>query len=697
MPVKWATLYPSVKLLAPTKKMMDAKNRQRLLSLIAYGDYDAIVIPQSFVDRIPDDEQRVNAYIKEQADELRRVLDELDGYENESLKKELESALAKLEDELGEGKKKRKGGTVKNQAKRQLGVAKRIQRQADRRIDSVLTFEQLGVDALLVDEAHAYKKLGFFTKLSRIKGIDTGRSKRAFGMYLKAQFVQERSGGNNVIFATGTPITNTMAEVWTMMKFISPDVLAKYSITSFDEFAATFGSIEPSLEFTTAGSFKVVQRFKSYLNAPELLTAFRAKTHVVLTEDIPEFKDGNTIPQLKGNDFTKLTIPQSEGLTSVMEAIKKELTEWEKLRPREKKEKSHVPLVLFSRAKQAAIDLRLLNPDFEDDAGSKTNQVVREVKRIYDATKPYRGTQLVFSDMFQSPESMGLPRFNLYQDIRQKLVALGIPEREIAVIHDYEGQRREQLFEQLNKGEVRVLLGSTERMGVGVNVQERLAALHHVDAPPRPMDFEQRNGRILRQGNIFAVLGIPVEVLTYGVEKTLDATAYQRLAIKQKFINQLMKGENLDREVGDSADEDSPTDMTFDQMMSTLSGSRHAMLHVQKSFELRKLETAERNHRRRQVEINRAIKGDEEYIENTKEDIRHIKKALQQAERYFADGKVRELTINGKAYSENLSSAIDEALKAYLRATQRARADEQQPLLRRNPGFSRIPPGKCPC
>ena len=665
-------LYPSAKILAPTKKMMNAKNRQRLFSLIAYGDYDAIIIPQSFVDMIPDNEDRVRGYIQEQIAELQRVLVELEDGENDSLQKELQDALEKLEEELdsvGEPKiKKKKGSKVKDQAKRQLGVTKRVLSQADRRTDNVLTFEQMGIDALLVDEAHAYKKLGFFTKMSRIKGIDTGRSKRAFGMYLKTQFVQERSGGNNVIFATGTPITNTMAELWTMMKFISPDVLKRYSITSFDEFASTFGSVEPSLEFTSTGSFKIVERFKSYINAPELLTAFRIKTHVVLTEDIPEFKEGNTIPKLKNNEFTKVIIPQSEGLEATMAKLKQDLEEWENLKPREKRKKRHVPLVIFNQAKQAAIDLRLLDLSNEDDAGSKTNRVVKEVKRIYDASTKYKGTQLVFSDMFQSPDGKGSRRFNLYENIREKLISLGIPEKEIAIIHDYEDEKRELLFKQLNSGDVRILLGSTERMGVGVNVQERLAALHHIDAPPRPMDFEQRNGRIQRQGNIHALMGIPIEVVTYGVEKTLDATAYQRLAIKQKFINQMMKGENLDREMEDGADEDSPTDMTFDQMMSTLSGSQYAVLHVQKSFELKKLETAERNFRRRQVELNKTIKQDEETIISSEKALSRANRAMELIKEYFPDEKISSVTIKGVTYDEKIYTAVDEAIDRYIQA-----------------------------
>jgi N12 class adenine-specific DNA methylase len=656
-------LYPAANILAPTKKMMDAKNRQRLFSLIAYGDFDAIIIPQSFVDKIPDSVERQRAYIREQMDELEWVLLGLDEDDHHGLSGELRKTLQTLKEELDNIDKPK----VKDIAKRQLNLTKRLHQQSDRRTDQVLTFEQMGIDALLVDEAHAYKKLGFFTKMNRIKGIDTGRSKRAFGMYMKTRFIQERTGGKNVIFATGTPITNTMAEVWTMMKYLSPDILDSYKINSFDEFAATFGNVEPSLEFTATGSFKIVERFKSYINAPELLTAFRAKTDVVLTEDIPEFKDNPTIPQLKNGEYTKVVIPQSAGLEAVMDELRGELEAWELLSGKEKRAQRHVPLVVFNKAKQAAIDLRLLHPANADDAESKTNRVVREVKRIYDETLSFRGTQLIFSDMYQSPENLPGNRFNLYEDMKAKLIRAGIAPQEIAIIHHYEGAKRDELFEQVNKGAIRVVLGSTERMGVGVNLQERLAALHHMDAPPRPMDFEQRNGRILRQGNLLPTLGVPVEILTYGVEKTLDATAYQRLAIKQKFINQMMKGENLGREIADHAEEDSPSDMTFDQMMSTLSGSQYAVLHVQKSYELKKLETAERNFRRRQIEINQQLKDETNniiYRKNVRQKLHEVNQALAG---YFPTGKITAVTVNGQTHTEKMGEALDHSLRPYIK------------------------------
>lgn len=657
-------LYPTAKILSPTKSQMDVKNRTRLLNLITYGDYDAIIIPQSFISMIPDNPDRQKAYIKERIDELENVLSEVDPEDEKSLYTQLTTQLQEFKESLEDlntgNDKEGKVKTVKSKAKKQLGIIKQISRQADRKVDNIRTFEQLGVDALFVDEAHAYKKLGLVTKLDNVKGIDKGGSKRAFSMYMKVRYIQEVTGGKNVIFATGTPITNTMAELYTVLRFIAPDILQKYNIERFDEFASTFGAIEPSLEFTAAGSFKIVDRFKSYVNTPELLKAFRAKTDVVLTEDIKEFKAKNTIPKLKDGQFTQVIIKQSEGLKNIMNELRKELEEWENLTGKEKRKKRHIPLVVFNKAKQAAIDLRLLNPDFADDPGSKTNRVVSEIVRIYNATSAYKGTQLVFSDIYQSPDTGSkFNRFNLYEDIKQKLIVKGIPENEIAIFNHYKDSQRELLLEQINKGEKRIAIGG-QPMSTGLNVQEILAALHHMDAPPRPIDFEQRNGRILRQGNMHAEMNIPVEILTYGVERTLDATAYQRLLIKQNFINQMMKGENLGREVEDLAAEDDACDLNFNQMMATLSGSQYAMLHQQRCFELKKLEMMQKSFERRQIELNKELKNAHEFTIYYERKIENIKENQSVANQYFPDNKITSIKIEGKVYYQKLSEVLNQ-------------------------------------
>ena len=382
---------------------------------------------------------------------------------------------------------------------------------------------------------------------------------------MKVSYVQEKNGGRNVILATGTPITNTMAEVWTMMRFVAPEILQDYGIRTFDEFAATFGQVEPSLEQNSTGGFKIADRFKSYVNVPELVKAFRSHADVVLTTDVEEFKESKNIPKLKDGRMTNHVIQKSDKLQDVMDVLIAALKEDEKKSGKEKT--PGLPLVVFSKAKQAAIDLRLINPEYADDPDSKTNRVVSEVMRIYKESTPDKGIQMIFCDSYQSPASApaidlfdydpSVPQFNLYRDIKNKLIKAGIPKEEIVIVSEItNADRKKAVFEKARAGAVRVLIGSTEKMGVGVNVQERMIALHHMDAPIRPMDFEQRNGRILRQGNMFAAMDKPVEVLTYGVEGTLDATAYERLRIKQDFINQMMKGDVSGRVMEESDDED---------------------------------------------------------------------------------------------------------------------------------------------
>lgn len=674
-------LYPSANILKPSAKEMDGKNRQRLFNKIAYGDWDAVIIPQSFLDFIPDDEERERSYLQEQIDELNDALGDVSDRGAES---QLKTEIKKLEERIDEiGNPKKKGGRkVKDVAKTNLSTTKKFLKQVDRRKDDVLNFENMGVDALFLDEAHAYKKLGFFTKMGNVKGIDTGRSKRALGAYMKIQWIQEKNKGRNVILATGTPITNTMAEVYTMMKFTSPDIISKYNIKSFDEFATTFGTVEPSLEFTAMGNFKVVKRFKSFINVPELLTAFRAKTDVLLTEDVPEFKVNNSIPKLKmqknedGTEkpgYTTIILKQTNELKAVMAQFKEILVRFSEMSGNEKRKNRHIPLVVFNRAKQAAIDLRLVDPNASDDPGSKTNAVIKEVVRLYKQSNDYQGTQFIFSDNYQSPDpggeflddekkvpnpAYGKGRFNLYRDIKSKLIAQGIPEDQIQIVNDFEGDKKQFLFDSVKKGDVRVVLGSTEKMGVGVNAQDKMVGLHHIDAPPRPMDFEQRNGRILRQGNTHAAMEIPVEILTYGVEKTLDATAYQRLAIKQHFINQMMKGNITERSMADVVDEDDPSDYSHGQMMATLSGSQYALIFQIKKMEAQKLRTSKKNHERMVIEYSSIIKSNISRIEALNKNSAEGLIAVENANKIFPTGKMTEITFLDKTYKEKFTEPL---------------------------------------
>lgn len=662
-------LYPGANVLAPGKDERSADNRKRLFNLIATGDFDAIIIPQSFMQFIPDDEGRKKKLIQQKIEEYERVIE---ATENDSLRRRLEKEVADLQNQF-EGVEKPKKRSVKDRAKAENRIKTKMERQLDRRTDDVLTFEQMGIDALFIDEAHNYKKIGFVSKMSNVKGIDTTASQRANSLLLKAKWVQEKNNGRNVILATGTPITNTMAEVWTMMNFVAPDILEAYNIQTFDEFATTFGTVEPSLEFTATGNFKIADRFKSYVNVPELVKAFRSHADVVLTEDVEEFQESSSIPKLRDGAMTNIVIDKNEDLEDVMQILISELERFSKMSGKEKRRMSALPLVVFTKAKQAAIDLRLLNPSFADNPNSKTNQVVSNVVKLYNESNADKGAQLIFCDSYQSPGEQpkmdlfdydpNTPRFNLYEDIKQKLIDQGIPAKEIAIINNYDGERRKGLFEKVRSGDVRILLGSTEKMGVGVNVQDRLYGLHHIDAPVRPMDFEQRNGRILRQGNNYALWGKPVNVVTYGVQGTLDATAYDRLRIKQNFINQMMKG-NVSGRIMEEQDDEDPSGMTFNQMAATLSGDKTAQLLFVAENLLKKLRNLKRSDANSKSGMAESIEYARNRIIHDKGQKKVYERAYKTISEYFPDG-VESVTVDGETYTEKFGPALEPVIASY--------------------------------
>lgn len=664
-------LYPGANILVPDENERSAKHRKRLFNLIATGDFDAIIVPQSFLAFIPDDPGRKKALIEQRVEEIMQAAEQLDDRRMaDRLRREAKALSESIS--VDESTAPTRKTNVKKQAKKEESALARETRKLDRRTDDVLTFEQMGVDALFIDEAHNFKKIGFTTKMQNVKGIDTGYSERANSLLLKASYVQERNGGRNVILATGTPITNTMAEVWTMMRFVAPEILEDYGIKTFDEFAATFGQVEPSLEQNSTGGFKISDRFKSYVNVPELVKAFRSHADVVLTSDVPEFKKKNSLPRLKDDKMTNHVIHKSDALEDVMNVLVEALKADEQKTGKEKT--PGLPLVVFSKAKQAAIDLRLINPSYPDDPNSKTNKVVSEVLRVYKESAEQKGIQMVFCDSYQSPEKEpaidlfdfdpSVPRFNLYRDIKEKLIAGGIPKDEIVIVNEItSAERKKAVFEKARQGEVRVLIGGTEKMGVGVNVQDRMVALHHMDAPIRPMDFEQRNGRILRQGNMYASLDKPVEILTYGVEGTLDATAYDRLRIKQNFINQMMKGDVSGRVMEDNADDD-PSGKTFSQMAAELSGDKTLQLLFVAENKLKKLAGLKRSHEIKKQYDREEIPLTEKTISIRESYLEKMERLAERAAKQFPNG-IERISLNGQTFTDKLSKVLSEGVGMY--------------------------------
>lgn len=534
-------LYPQAKILVPGEKDFSRENRQKMLARIATGDYDAIILTHDNLNGIPDDPVRERNYIHE------RIASLVD-------------AICRTV-EAGD----RDSPTVKQLRKSKDALEKRLLELQDRKTDNNLTFEQLGIDGLIVDEAHMYKKLEFETQMDHIKGLDKGASQRSSSLVMKARYIQEKTGGRNVVLGTGTPITNTVAEIWTMMRYVRPDLLVDYRVQNFDGFATAFTEPVTQLEQTDTGQFRHVTRLAKFTNLPELQTLFRSAADVVDRDllHIPQ-------PALEGGAPRTITMPQTEQVQHYMQYLIRRYEAWNAMTGREKRENSSEPLVINGLARKAALDMRLINPQFLDDSGSKLNRVVQEVFTRWQAGNVTKAVQVLFADSYQSTGSEIIPgqfddegkparraipddkRFNVFRDIKQKLVAMGVPEEQIEDIHDHDSDRRKMLlFERVNKGEVRVIMGGTEKLGTGVNIQAKLKTLHHIDAPWRPSDMEQREGRILRQGNENPT----VEILRYGVDRSFDANAYQRLDTKERFIKSIMNGTNTDREAEDAGAE----------------------------------------------------------------------------------------------------------------------------------------------
>lgn len=646
-------LYPNAKILTLEDNDRNAEGRKNFYAKIKYNDWDMIVVPQSTFEFIPDSDERQMQFVQDKIDEKMLVLEQMreaDSSGRDPITRRAEKELADLQAEmaaLSEGiSKKRTANNEKKKAVAKQNAAVKAQEMLDRRTDDVEDFDDMGIDALLIDEAHEYKHLGFATAMQRgVKGVDPSYSKKSQGVYLKTQAVLEKNNGRNVIFATGTPISNTAAEIWTFMRYLMPkDTMKEYGIYYFDDFVRNFGNIQQMPEFNTSGKFKEVNRFAGYVNLPELVRIWSGVADTVLTKDQTELV--KKIPEMEGGKAQDIYLPQTRALRSVMKYVREELERFDQMSGKEKKENSSIPLTMYGIAQGAAVDARLVEMDAEDDPRSKTNEAVRQTLRSLKETDDYKGTVAIFADHYQNKRS----GFNLYEDIKQKLIAQGVPESEVVVMKPgMTIKKKLEIFDKVNRGEVRVVLGSTATLGTGVNIQERLHTLIHLDAPNRPMDYTQRNGRILRQGNLHKQWGKPVRVLRFGVEDSLDVTAYQRLKTKGAIADSVMEGDRLMQDSMNNRVLEEEEDV-FGDTVAQLSGSEYAMLKNNAEKNVRKYES-----RRKQWE------ADQTYIHNAKPKLEgQIKAAEQRAEeanahllavqKAFPDGKFTEITVGKQKF-----------------------------------------------
>ena len=657
-------LYPNAKVLALTEKDRDAEGRRAFYASIKYNDWDLIIIPQSTLNMIPDSPERELQFIQEKIDEKKHVIEaamqsDMDSREIQRLKKELD----KLEEEYGDtyldsdpenggsrGKKKKKD--TKREAASLDKAETKAKEQLDRQTDDVQYFDDLGVDALLVDEAHEYKHLGFQTSIGRgIKGVDPSYSKKCAGLYNKTRSVYDKAGWKNVVFATGTPISNTAAEIWTFMKYLMPaDMMRANDIYYFDDFVHNFGSISQSLEFATSGKFKENTRFAAYVNKPELIRIWSQVADTVLTKDAKSVQD--KLPQKEGGKDQDIFLPQSPSLVSIMTAVRAELERFENMTGQEKKENSSIPLTMYGIAKRAAIDPRLVNPDAPDEPMSKTNSAVKEIVKDLKATESYKGTVAVFCDnqnrLGYNGEGKKVVEFNIYDDMKQKLIAQGVPENQIAIIKSGMSiTAKQKVFDAVNAGTIRVVLGSTQTLGTGVNMQERLHLLIHMDAPDRPMDYTQRNGRIERQGNLHKEWGKTIRIVRFGVEDSLDVTAYQRLKTKSGFIDSIMDGKAAlaNNQVDRTVEEEE--EGLFDNPVAVLSGSQYALKKNQAERELRKYQGKKSQWEADQTYVTNQLRRNKYNVEDAEAGIKNEEKELAHIHSLFPDGKVKTITVEG--------------------------------------------------
>ena len=603
-------LYPNAKVLTLDDKDHTGEGRKNFYAKIKYNDWDMIVVPQSVFERIPDSEERQMRFIQDKIDEKIAILEQMreaDEGGRSAIVRQAEKEIEQLKDQLGTigetATAKRKQRDSKREHITRQNTEVKAREMLDRETDDVENFDDMGIDALLVDEAHEYKHLGFATAMQRgVKGIDPSYSKKSQGVYLKTQAVLEKNNGRNVIFATGTPISNTAAEIWTFMRYLMPaDTMKDYGIYYFDDFVRNFGNLTQMLEFTTNGKFKENNRFAGYVNLPELVRIWSSVADTVRTDEAQAVKDN--VPDIEGGKAQDIYLPQTRALRSIMKFVKAELERFEKMSGKEKKENSHIPLTMYGVAKAAAVDARLVMADAEDYPNSKTNEAVRQTLRSLKDTAKYKGTVALFADNYQNKHS----GFNLYDDIREKLIAQGVPANEVVVIRSgMTIKKKQEIFDKVNRGEIRVILGSTFTLGTGVNIQERLHTLIHLDAPNRPMDYTQRNGRIVRQGNLHKDMGIPVRVLRFGVQDSLDVTAYQRLKTKGAIADSIMKGKAMmQNSMEDRAMEEDED--VFGDTVAQLSGSQYAMLKNQAEREVRKYESKRKQWEADQTYVHNAI------------------------------------------------------------------------------------------
>ena len=618
---QWAAeylqLYPAANILVATKKDFETKNRKRFCSRIATGDYDAIIIGHSQFEKIPMSQERQKFILEQQKQEI------LDG-------------IRELKRNNGDN------FSVRQMERSRKSIQQRLEKLNDQsRKDDVITFEELGVDRIFVDEAHMFKNLAAFTKMRNVAGISQTEAQKSSDLYMKCRYLDELTGGRGVVFATGTPISNSMVELYTMQKYLQYNTLKENDLLHFDAWASTFGETVTAIELAPEGTgYRAKTRFAKFYNLPELMSMFKE------------------IADIQTADMLKLPVPEAEYHNVVLKPSEqqKEIVaslsqRAEKVRNKQVDSNEDNMLVITNDGRKLALDQRLINPMLPDSDTGKVAVCAENVYNIWERTAAQKSTQMVFVDL-STPHNDG--QFNVYDDLKKKLLDKGIPESEIAYIHNAKTEAaKKELFGKVRSGEVRVLIGSTQKMGAGTNAQRKLIALHHMDCPWRPSDLQQREGRIIRQGNE----NPKVDIYTYVTENTFDSYLYQLVEGKQKFIGQIMTSKSPVR----SAEDIDETALSYAEIKALCSGNPHIKEKMDLDIEVQKLKLLRSNHMSQRYALEdqlirkfpNEIASMHQWINGLEADMALLKDKTQPN----ADGFC-PMVIGGQTYTEKKAAGI---------------------------------------
>ncbi len=626
---QWASeylqLYPSASILVATKKDFETKNRKKFCARIATGDYDAVIIGHSQFEKIPVSIERQQFMLQKQIDEITDGITQVKANRGERF-------------------------TIKQLEKTKKSLQVKLDKLNDQsRKDDVVTFEELGVDRLFVDEAHNFKNLFLYTKMRNVGGIAQTEAQKSSDLFMKCRYLDEVTGSKGVIFATGTPVSNSMVELYTMQRYLQYETLADRNLQHFDAWASTFGETVTAIELAPEGTgYRSKTRFAKFYNLPELMMMFRQVADI-------QTADMLNLPVPKAvyhNIAVKPTDIQKELVASLSERA-------EKVRKKMVDSSVDNMLLITNDGRKLALDQRLTNEMLPDDPNSKVSACVNNVYEIWEKTSEQRSTQLIFCDL-STPHNDG--RFNVYDDIRKKLISKGVPENEIAFIHDADSEaKKKELFSKVRTGKVRVLIGSTAKMGAGTNVQQKLIAIHHTDCPWRPADLQQREGRIIRQGNE----NPEVNIYSYVTEETFDAYLYQLVENKQKFIGQIMTSKSPVR----SAEDVDEQALSYAEIKALATGNPYIKEKMDLDVAVSKLKLLKQNHLSQKYALEdkiikfypQEIKRFEERIDGYNSDIERAKNKT-----IINDDGFSDMVIEDASYSEKKAAgtAILAACKA---------------------------------